>query len=62
MDMCMVALGEDQQVRTGDVAEIYGPHMPVERSAELAGTIQYEMLCAVAPRIPRMYVENGVLR
>ena len=27
-----------------------------EVQAELAGTIQYELLCAVSPRVPRVYV------
>ena len=56
MDMCMVALDEDAQVEPGDEAEIFGSHLPAEVQAELAGTIQYELLCAVSPRVPRVYV------
>lgn len=56
MDMCMVALEEGDQVKAGDEAEIFGPHLPVEESAELAGTIQYELLCAVSARVPRVYL------
>ncbi len=59
MDMCMASLAPDQNVKPGDVAEVWGPDLPVERAAALAGTIQYEMLCAVAPRVPRIYTENG---
>lgn len=55
MDMCMIGLDEDASVRPGDVAEVFGPHLPVERHAQLAGTISYELLCAVAPRVPRIY-------
>lgn len=55
MDMCMVALDEAANVRPGDVAEVFGPHLPIERHAEPAGTISYELLCAVAPRVPRIY-------
>ncbi len=55
MDMCMIGLDEAAQVRPGDVAEVFGPHLPVERHAQLAGTISYELLCAVAPRVPRIY-------
>ena len=62
MDMCMAALPPDLEVRPGDVAEIYGPHSPIEEAADLAGTIQYELLCAVAPRIPRIYVEGDMPR
>ena len=57
MDMCMVGLSPSADVRPGDVAEVFGPHLPVEWHARAAGTIQYELLCAVAPRVPRIYVE-----
>lgn len=56
MDMCMVALEDGDQVKAGDEAEIFGLHLPVEESAELAGTIQYELLCAVSARVPRVYL------
>ena len=56
MDMCMALLEPGDEVRPGDVAEIFGPHLPVEEPAGLAGTIQYELLCAVSPRVPRVYL------
>lgn len=56
MDMCMVGLDSGADVKAGDVAEVFGPHLPVERLAEAAGTIQYELLCAVSPRVPRIYL------
>ena len=55
MDMCMIALEAGADVRPGDVAEVFGPRLPVERQADIAGTISYELLCAVAPRVPRIY-------
>ncbi|MDE6589743.1 MAG: alanine racemase, partial [Oscillospiraceae bacterium] len=55
MDMCMIALEDGADVRPGDVAEVFGPRLPVERQADIAGTISYELLCAVAPRVPRIY-------
>ena len=57
MDMCMIGLDAAAHVRPGGVSEVFGPHLPVERHAELAGTIQYELLCAVAPRVPRLYLD-----
>ena len=56
MDMCMALLEPGDEVRPGDVAEIFGPHLPVEEPAGLAGTIQYELLCAVSARVPRVYL------
>ncbi len=55
MDMCMVLLDEQAQVAPGDEAEIFGERLPAEELAQLAGTIQYELLCAVSPRVPRVY-------
>lgn len=57
MDMCMIGLDSGASVRPGDVAEVFGPHLPVERQADAAGTISYELLCAVAPRVPRVYLD-----
>ena len=57
MDMCMVGLDEAADVKAGDVAEVFGANLPVERHAELAGTVQYELLCAVSPRVPRIYLD-----
>ena len=56
MDMCMLDVtGED--VKSGDVAEIFGKVMPAGDVADLAGTIHYELFCAVSPRVPRIYVQ-----
>lgn len=57
MDMCMVGLNPSAGVRPGDIAEVFGSHLPIERHAQAAGTISYELLCAVAPRVPRVYLD-----
>ena len=54
MDLCMVAV--DGDVRPGDVAEVFGKEQSVEEAAALADTIQYELLCAVSPRVHREYL------
>ena len=59
MDMCMIDLTELPEVEVGDEVEIFGPENPVEHLAELAGTIPYELTCAVSKRVPRVYIENG---
>ena len=56
MDMCMIGLDGAANVKPGDVAEVFGEHLPVEWQAKTAGTISYELLCAVAPRVPRLYL------
>ena len=57
MDMCMIGLDGGANVHPGDVAEVFGARLPVERQADTAGTISYELLCAVAPRVPRVYLD-----
>ena len=56
MDMCMIRLEPGDDVRPGDVAEIFGQSVPIETIAGQADTIQYELLCAVSPRVPRLYL------
>lgn len=55
MDMCMVALEPEDQVCVGDEVELFGSRLAVEDMAQMAGTIPYELLCAVSPRVPRWY-------
>ncbi len=56
MDMCMVDITHLPEVQVGDEVEIFGSQQSVDTLAELAGTISYELLCAVSPRVPRVYV------
>lgn len=60
MDMCMADVTDPPDVRAGDIAEVYGPGL-TDRAARLAGTISYELLCQITPRIPRIYLENGAV-
>ena len=56
MDMCMADVtGLD--VKPGDEVTVFGGEMPIDRVAEQAGTIHYEITCAVSPRVTRIYVD-----
>ena len=59
MDMSMIDLTGKQNVDVGDSIEIFGEHNPVEAMSEAAGTIAYELTCAVSKRVPRVYIENN---
>ena len=59
MDMCMVDLTDLPEVKEGDEVEVYGEHNSVTEAAHLAGTISYELTCAVSKRVPRIYYRDG---
>jgi hypothetical protein len=43
----------------GDEVEVFGKRNRVDALAALAGTIPYELTCAVSKRVPRIYYRNG---
>ena len=57
MDLTMVDVTDIPGVVPGDEAVLYGDAAPVEDGADRAGTIQYELLCDVSPRVPRVYLD-----
>ena len=56
MDLCMVDVTDLPDVRAGDEVTVFGDGRPIEEAAALAGTITYELCCAVSPRVPRVYL------
>lgn len=54
MDMCFVDV-TDIECQEGDRAIIFGEGDLLQRNAAAAGTISYELLTAVAPRVKRVY-------
>lgn len=62
MDMCMIDVSHIPGVKEGDVVTIFGRDgdgfIPVEELAGLAGTISWELLCAVSPRVSRVYLKK----
>lgn len=54
MDACMIDVtGIDCNV--GDDVEIFGAEAPLQRLADTLGTIPYEVLTSVSPRVKRIY-------
>ncbi len=51
MDMVCVDLRGHEQARCGDPVILWGDGLPVEEVAAAAGTIAYELLCRVTPRV-----------
>ncbi len=59
MDMTMIDLSSCPNVDVGSEVEIFGENAPLEKMAEKAGTIPYEITCNVSKRVPRIYKESG---
>lgn len=61
MDQLLVDVSDIPQVQVGDEAVVLGP-APANSAddiAEMTGTINYEVLCALSHRVQRVYVENS---
>ncbi|MCB5187556.1 alanine racemase [Methylobacillus caricis] len=52
MDMLFADLRHLPQAGVGSKVELWGQTVPVDAVAEASGTVGYELLCAVAPRVP----------
>ena len=61
MDQCMVDVGKIPGVKVNDEVIIFGQKdhhiLPVEEVAAWSGTINYEMVCWVGNRVPRVYID-----
>lgn len=51
MDMITVDLTGIPQVHVGSKVELWGNALPIDEVANAAGTIGYELMCALAPRV-----------
>lgn len=52
MDMLAVDLTQCPQAQIGTAVELWGNHLPVDDVAMACGTLGYELLSALAPRVP----------
>ena len=63
MDQFLVRVDHIPGVRAGDEVVLYGrqgeEEITVEETAALLGTINYEVLCAISCRVPRVYHGEG---
>lgn len=62
MDQCMIDVTDIENVKTGDEVIILGEEgklkFNADNMAEALGTINYEILCKIKSRIPRVYIKN----
>jgi len=62
MDQMMIDL-ENSKAKVGDEVVLFGKNdkatLPVEEIANLIETINYEMVCMISRRVPRVYIKNN---
>ena len=54
MDQLSVDVSHIPQVSQGDEVILFGKDLPVEELANICGTINYEIVCGISPRVPRI--------
>lgn len=52
MDMITVDLSDAPRAQVGSSVELWGGQVPIDTVAEKSGTVGYELMCALAPRVP----------
>ncbi|MCP4576612.1 MAG: alanine racemase [Deltaproteobacteria bacterium] len=56
MDMCMFDVTDIKDVQPGDEAVLFGNTPTVDELAHQLDTINYEIVCSIGKRVPRIYV------
>lgn len=63
MDQLMVDVTEIDDIKIGDEVILFGKSgnniITVESVAELMGTINYETICVIGKRVPRVYIQDN---
>lgn len=66
MDQCMISLQGVSGAEIGDEVVLFGEQdglvLPAEELAEKLGTVNYEIVCMISHRVPRVYTEEGVVK
>jgi alanine racemase len=59
MDLMTVDLSDVPEARVGSPVVLWGEGLPVDDVASAASTVGYELLCALAPRVPIVVSDVG---
>ncbi|MDF2934762.1 MAG: alr [Paenibacillaceae bacterium] len=66
MDQCMISLQDVGGAEIGDEVVMFGEQdglvLPAEELAEKLGTVNYEIVCMISHRVPRVYMEAGEVK
>ena len=62
MDQLMIDVTEIPDVKEGDVVTLFGTdgdeRISADQLAQMIGTIGYEIVCGISPRVPRVLINN----
>ena len=63
MDQCMIDVTDIGEVKIGDEVILIGQdgdlNIDADYIAKLMGTINYEVICMIKHRVPRVYIKDG---
>ena len=54
MDQFMIDVSHIENIKEDDEVILFGKELPVEELATLINTINYEIVCGISPRVPRI--------
>ena len=55
MDMLTIDITDCPEAKIGSTVELWGQNNPIDDVAQMAGTIGYQLMCALAKRVPVSY-------
>ena len=58
MDQMSVDVSNIPDVKMGDEVILFGKDLKVDTLADICGTINYEIICGISPRVPRIIKED----
>ena len=60
MDQCMIDVTSVNNINTGDEVTVFGPDtVTADDLASWLNTINYEIVCMISKRIPRVFYKKG---
>lgn len=63
MDQCMIDVTGIEDVKVGDEVVLFGKQeggfIHIDELADKLGTINYEIVCMIGKRVPRVYIKDG---
>ena len=62
MDQCMIDVTNVNNIAVGQIVTVFGKDLSVDICSKLNGTINYETLCSIGMRVPRIYIDDNKVK